>query len=267
MLKREGVGILNEVVGNISSQQGDCGVESNLRGEAHPVPAWKRLLDGFCILLSLPLVLPLAFLIAIFIKCVSPGPVLFRQERVGYRGRRFVCLKFRTMTAGASTAQHEEHCRRLMEAGLPMTKLDDQADRRIIPLGRFIRSLGLDELPQLLNVLRGEMSIVGPRPCVPAEFAAYTPEQQGRFGTVPGLTGLWQVSGKNRTTFARMIELDLEYIRRRRLSLDLWIMARTFPVLLGEARRVWARWVARSEPVPAVSASSWLVRQSPADGE
>lgn len=258
---------MNKVVGNISSKEGDSGVESTLRGEVHPVPAWKRVLDGVCILLSLPLLLPLALFIAIFIKCVSPGAVLFRQERVGYRGRRFVCLKFRTMAEGASTVQHEEHCRRLMEAGLPMTKLDDQADRRIIPLGRFIRSLGLDELPQLINVLRGEMSIVGPRPCVPAEFAAYTPEQQGRFGTVPGLTGLWQVSGKNRTTFARMIELDLEYIRRRCLSLDLWIMARTFPVLLGEARRALARWVARSAPGPAVPPPSWLVQQSPADGE
>lgn len=210
-------------------------------------PAWKQLLDVGCILIALPVLLPVLGLIALYVKWVSPGPVLFRQERVGYRGRKFVCLKFRTMVAGGGTAVHEEHCRQLIAQGLPMTKLDDQKDRRIIPCGQVLRSLGLDELPQLLNVLRGEMSLVGPRPCLPSEYAAYLPEQRRRFDTLPGLTGLWQVNGKNATTFARMIELDLKYVRNRRLPLDLRIMVRTLPVLLTEGGKALRRRLAQSK--------------------
>jgi exopolysaccharide production protein ExoY len=208
-------------------------------------PAWKRVLDVCCVLAMAPVVLPLCALLALLVKCVSRGPVFFRQERVGYRGRRFACLKFRTMHVGTSTSTHEDYARKLITSEMPMTKLDDADDERIIPLGPVIRAMGLDELPQLWNVLRGEMSLVGPRPCLPAEFEAYLPAQRQRFNALPGLTGLWQVSGKNSTTFTRMIELDLDYIRCRSPWFDLGIMVRTIPVVVTAAvsalRRLFAR--------------------------
>jgi lipopolysaccharide/colanic/teichoic acid biosynthesis glycosyltransferase len=113
-----------------------------------------------------------------------------------------------------------------------MTKLDAIKDSRIIPLGGILRATGLDELPQLINVLRGEMSIVGPRPCVGYEYEMYEPWQKRRFDAVPGLTGLWQVSGKNRTTFNQMINLDIEYSERATLWLDVKIMLKTVPALV-----------------------------------
>lgn len=210
------------------------------------VPTWKRVLDVSCIIIALPLIAPVMGLVALLIKCVSKGPVLFRQERVGYRGRLFTCLKFRTMIVGSSTKVHEEHCRQLIATGAPMTKLDDQEDDRIIPFGPVLRSTGLDELPQLLNVLRGEMSLVGPRPCLPAEYESYSPEQKRRFDAVPGLTGLWQVSGKNSTTFARMIELDLDYARNQRLFLDFGILMRTLPVVVAAGAKAVRRRLSRS---------------------
>ena len=215
------------------------------------VPAWKRALDICCMLAVAPVLLPLCALLALWVKCVSPGPVLFRQERVGYRGRRFTCLKFRTMHLGTSTSTHEDYCRKLISSEAPMTKLDDADDDRIIPLGPVVRAMGLDEIPQLWNVLRGEMSLVGPRPCLPAEYEAYLPAQRQRFNALPGLTGLWQVSGKNSTTFTRMIELDLEYIRCMSPWSDLRIIVRTIPVMVTAAvsalRRRFARLV-RSRP-------------------
>jgi exopolysaccharide production protein ExoY len=115
-----------------------------------------------------------------------------------------------------------------------MTKLDAKHDPRVIPLGSVLRATGLDELPQLINVLRGEMSIVGPRPCVAYEYAMYEAWQKRRFDAVPGLTGLWQVSGKNRTTFHQMINLDIEYSERANLWLDLKIIFKTVPALVQQ---------------------------------
>ena len=112
-----------------------------------------------------------------------------------------------------------------------MTKLDSRRDPRLIPFGAALRATGLDELPQLINVLRGEMSIVGPRPCIPYEYELYEPWQRQRFNAVPGLTGLWQVSGKNRTTFTEMIRLDIEYSQRQSVGLDLKIVLKTLPAL------------------------------------
>ncbi|MCP5520987.1 MAG: sugar transferase [Verrucomicrobiales bacterium] len=186
---------------------------------------------------ALPVLVPLAAFLALFIKAVSPGPVLFRQTRIGHRGRRFTCLKFRTMFQGAETQVHEEHCRRLIQQGAPLAKLDGQKDPRIIPGGRFLRLLGLDELPQLVNVWRGEMSLVGPRPCVPAEFDRSSPAQHRRLEALPGITGLWQVRGKNTTTFVRMIELDLEYIEKRCPAVDCGILLRTPAVIVAECAR------------------------------
>lgn len=196
------------------------------------LPGWKRALDVVAILVALPFLLPLAVVIGIVIRAVSTGPLLFQQERVGYRGSRFMCLKFRTMFCGSETAAHQGHLQQLMDSDVPMTKMDSQGDSRIIPFGKLLRSSGLDELPQLINVLKGEMSLVGPRPCLPYEVEKYLPWQMERFNAAPGLTGLWQVSGKNRTTFTKMIQLDIEYSKTKNLFLDFKIIFKTIPALL-----------------------------------
>jgi exopolysaccharide production protein ExoY len=198
------------------------------------VPVWKRALDIACIILALPVLLPLMFFLALLIKVVSPGPVLYLNERVGYRGRRFICFKFRTMKVDADAGIHRQHLADLMRSNAPMVKMDSKGDPRLIPLGAILRATGLDELPQLLNVLGGQMSLVGPRPCLPYEYENYLPSQKRRFNTLPGLTGLWQVSGKNKTTFSEMITLDIEYAEKKSPWLDLKIMAMTVPALVGQ---------------------------------
>jgi len=193
---------------------------------------WKRTLDAFLILLALPFLVPLALLVALLIRCGSRGPILFRQERVGYQGRRFGCFKFRTMFVNADTTTHQDHLQDLMHSNAPMTKMDSRGDLRIIPFGLLLRASGLDELPQLINVLQGDMSLVGPRPCLPYECELYLPWQKERFETVPGLTGLWQVSGKNKTTFVEMIQLDIRYAKGKTLWWDLKIILMTVPALV-----------------------------------
>jgi len=204
--------------------------------EINGLPGWKRALDLAAILMALPVILPLTVVIGVIIRLVSTGPILFKQERVGYRGSRFMCLKFRTMICGAETVTHQGHLQQLMDSDVPMTKMDSKGDSRIIPLGKLLRASGLDELPQLVNVLKGEMSLVGPRPCLPYEAAKYLPWQLERFNAVPGLTGLWQVSGKNRTTFTKMIQLDIEYSRTKTFLRDLIIIFKTIPALVVQLR-------------------------------
>jgi lipopolysaccharide/colanic/teichoic acid biosynthesis glycosyltransferase len=199
---------------------------------------WKRVLDVCCVLIAVLSLLPLLLIVAIAIKVGSKGPVLFKQGRVGLLGKRFIIFKFRTMIAGADTAVHERHVTTLIESNSPMTKLDAHGDARLIPFGRMLRAAGVDELPQLINVLRGEMSFVGPRPCLPSEYNKYLPSQRERFHTPPGLTGLWQVSGKNRTTFNEMIDLDIQYVRTRSLWLDLKIILKTIPAVMVEVRDI-----------------------------
>lgn len=198
------------------------------------VPEWKRCLDVTLVLLTFPIWFPISIAIAILIKRVSPGPVLFRQERVGHRGERFDCLKFRTMQVNADPAVHREHLIDLMNSDRPLKKLDCTGDARLIPGGLWLRTLGLDELPQLINVWRGEMSLVGPRPATVYEYDNYQPRYRHRCATLPGLTGLWQVSGKNRTTFQEMMELDLAYVEQKSLFLDLKILAGTLPAVLQQ---------------------------------
>jgi lipopolysaccharide/colanic/teichoic acid biosynthesis glycosyltransferase len=215
----------------------DFPIESpQLRGSLSPKAVqgfrWKRTLDVLLILLALPFLIPLALLTALLIRSVSTGPVLFRQERIGYLGRRFMCFKFRTMFVDADTTMHQGHLHHLMNSNTPMMKMDSRGDPRIIPLGLFLRASGLDEMPQLINVLRGEMSLVGPRPCLPYEYDKYLPWQKERFGTVPGLTGFWQVSGKNKTTFVEMIQLDIKYAKNKSLWWDLKIILMTVPALI-----------------------------------
>jgi lipopolysaccharide/colanic/teichoic acid biosynthesis glycosyltransferase len=210
----------------------------------------KRTLDALLIFLLLPFLIPLALVVSLLIRSVSRGPILFRQERVGRRGRRFTCFKFRTMFVHCDTDTHQEHLHQLMNANTPMMKMDSRGDSRIIPLGRWLRASGLDELPQLINVLRGEMSLVGPRPCLPYEYEKYLPWQKERFETVPGLTGLWQVSGKNKTTFVEMIELDIKYARNKTVGRDLQIILLTVPAVINQ---MWETRRARKPTVPGTA--------------
>lgn len=196
----------------------------------HKVPTWKHALDLCCILLTTPAWLPMAVLISVWIKLVSAGPVFFLQERIGLGGKKFLIYKFRSMVPNADTGCHEQHTRQLIGSNRPMVKLD-ASDRRIIPGGRILRATGLDELPQLFNVMMGTMSLVGPRPCLPREFEHYNVHQRRRIEAPPGLTGYWQVNGKNKTTFAQMIDLDIHYAEHMSPWLDVWIMLRTLPAL------------------------------------
>lgn len=219
------------------------------------IPAWKRALDIVCVTAASVVWVPAGILIGTYIKVVSPGPVLFRQARVGFLGRPFCCLKFRTMRSDADVSVHKQHLGELIRSNQPMKKLDE-GDSRLIPGAVWIRALGLDELPQLINVLLGDMSLVGPRPCVPYEFELFETRYRERCNTPPGLTGLWQVNGKNRTTFEQMMEFDLAYVKKKSLLMDLKIILSTVPALLVQlldavaARRLRLR--LRSVPKPVV---------------
>ena len=201
---------------------------------AAALPIWKRLLDLFIVALLFPFWLPIMTLIALWVAVTSPGPIFYRQPRIGFKGRRFMIVKFRTMKVNAETHVHEAYLEHLIISDRPMIKLDTTGDPRLIVGGKFLRATGLDELPQIFNVLKGEMSLVGPRPCTVLEFERYAPEQRARVNALPGLTGLWQVNGKNQTTFREMIEMDIFYSRNISLSLDLKIIVRTLPAILGQ---------------------------------
>lgn len=198
----------------------------------HALPVWKRVIDVTCCLVALPLLIVCALAMTLITKLTSPGPVIFRQERVGYQGRRFKIYKFRSMHVNADSTRHKEHFKQLVGTNAPMVKLDTKGEAWLIPGGWLLRASGLDELPQLINVLRGEMSLIGPRPCLPSEAELYQPWQRERFNALPGLTGLWQISGKNRTTFEEMIRLDIRYAQTCSCWLDLKIIALTIPALL-----------------------------------
>ena len=196
------------------------------------IPLWKRSVDIACCVVVMPILALCTLVMTIVTQIVSPGPVFFRQERIGYQGRRFRIYKFRTMAVSADTSVHQNYFKNLIHTNAPMMKLDVQGDKRLIPGGWLLRASGFDEMPQIINVLRGEMSVVGPRPCIPSEYKEYQPWQRERTNTLPGLTGLWQVSGKNRTTFEEMIKLDINYSRQVSPGLDFKIIVATIPALL-----------------------------------
>jgi lipopolysaccharide/colanic/teichoic acid biosynthesis glycosyltransferase len=174
--------------------------------------------------------------VALWIKLVSRGPAIYRQERIGRNGRRFTLYKFRSMHVNADSSRHSRHFNQLVQSGSPMVKLDLLNDSRLIPLGCLLRAAGLDELPQLFNVLRGDMSLVGPRPCLPEEYRFFSPSQRVRFQALPGLTGIWQSEGKGISTFTEMNEMDARYVKTASLLLDLAIMCRTPFALLRQMR-------------------------------
>jgi exopolysaccharide biosynthesis polyprenyl glycosylphosphotransferase len=199
----------------------------------------KRTSDLVIAVLALSLLLPLWLLIALLIKMDSHGKILYVQERVGMDGRIFLVYKFRTMHTGVNDEVHREYQRKFI-AGRDEANVGDQerpayklrSDPRITRVGRLLRSWSLDEVPQLLNVLRGEMSVVGPRPPIPYEVEAYELWHRKRLDMKPGVTGLWQVSGRNRLPFEEMVKLDIFYIENWSLLLDLRILLRTAGVIL-----------------------------------
>jgi lipopolysaccharide/colanic/teichoic acid biosynthesis glycosyltransferase len=197
-----------------------------------------RLLDLIVAAAALVVLAPLLLVIAVVIKLESAGPVVFRQKRVGRSLRVFTVNKFRTMRAGAAHDAHRLFVQGLIAgdhppevAGRPRFKMT--SDDRITRVGRILRRTSLDELPQLWNVLRGDMSLVGPRPPIDYEVERYPAHWFARFQVKPGLTGLWQVSGRCELTLEQMIALDLEYVRRRSVILNMWILLRTVPAVLS----------------------------------
>jgi len=188
----------------------------------------KRALDITLAGAALALTLPLMLALALLIRLDSRGPVLIHQERLGFRKKPFGMLKFRTMHVNSEQLTHE--LMSLNEATGPLFKM--RRDPRVTRAGRFLRRTSLDELPQLFNILLGDMTLVGPRPPLPRELDGYALEQSLRLAVVPGLTGLWQVSGRSDLPFGEMLRLDLEYIERRNLWLDLKILFKTLPCVL-----------------------------------
>jgi lipopolysaccharide/colanic/teichoic acid biosynthesis glycosyltransferase len=198
----------------------------------------KRALDLVIAFACLVLASPILIVTWLLVRLTTPGPALFRQQRVGRDCRTFVLYKFRTMRDGCADDAHREYVSRLLTEDQPpaggqngIYKLE--ADERITPVGRFLRKSSIDELPQLLNVLKGEMSLVGPRPALPWEAELFGIAYAERFLVAPGLTGLWQVSGRNRLTMKQGLDLDIEYIDRRSLALDLKILLKTIPAVLS----------------------------------
>ncbi|UCF05931.1 MAG: exopolysaccharide biosynthesis polyprenyl glycosylphosphotransferase [bacterium] len=201
----------------------------------------KRSMDLLLSLLVLIVGAPFFLAIGLLIKLTSKGPVFFRQQRIGENGRPFECYKFRTMRSDTDDALHREFARNFIQGRMEQTALDEngssiyklQKDPRITAVGNFLRRTSLDELPQFINILRGEMTVVGPRPPVLYEYDCYEDWHKLRLKVKPGLTGLWQVSGRSTVTFHEMVMLDLYYIESWSLLLDFKIMLRTVPVMFA----------------------------------
>jgi len=199
----------------------------------------KRCVDIVFSLAALLLLAPLHLLLAAVVRVTSPGPAIFRQKAVGRGGRLFDYYKFRSMYNGSQTHLHRRVIRQVVQRGEPVTHDSEgrpvfkiTSDPRVTPVGRILRKYSVDELPQLYNVLRGDMSLVGPRPPLLYEAELYDAFQRQRLLVSPGITGLAQVKARHRASFERMLQYDLEYIRRQSLFLDLKLMLWTIPALL-----------------------------------
>ncbi|MCA9734470.1 MAG: sugar transferase [Deferribacteres bacterium] len=198
-----------------------------------PIPWWKRGIDLAGASIALILMAPLFLIITILIKIISPGPAFFKQERTGYLGKPFTIWKFRTMHVNAESTVHEEHCRNSILNDLELKKVEN--DSRIFPFGNFLRQSCIDELPQLFNVLKGEMSLVGPRPDLPYNINELKRWHCARLNVPPGMTGLWQINGKNSTTFTEMIRYDIGYERHLSFKLEMKILFLTIPAIIKQA--------------------------------
>jgi len=208
----------------------------DLRG---PESLLRRAIDVAGAAVALVVLFPVLLLIAMAVKFSSPGPIFFRQERVGRRGRRFTMLKFRTMVAGNDPSAHRKYLAQYIQSGAPASVAADgtkiyklTADPRVTSVGAWLRAFSLDELPQLWNVLVGEMSLVGPRPCLPYEWDLYRPWQRRRLDVMPGCTGLWQVTARSHVAFDEMVILDLHYAHHGSVGRDLWLIAQTVPAMI-----------------------------------
>ena len=201
--------------------------------------AVRRLIDVAGALALLTLVAVPMLVIALLVRAGDDGPAFFRQERVGLRRSRFTLFKFRTMSVGGDDSALRDLIARELRGEDTVvngsSKLD--GDRRVTRVGAFLRRTSLDELPQLINVLRGDMTLVGPRPCLDWEAAMFPSEYRSRFAVRPGLTGLWQVSGRSTLGTLDMLKLDVEYVESRSLRSDLGILLRTVPTMLGSGAR------------------------------
>jgi lipopolysaccharide/colanic/teichoic acid biosynthesis glycosyltransferase len=215
--------------GILAPESPDAAAETLGQSQVRSVPYAKRAMDIVATIILVVVLLPVLLGLALLVRVSSPGPVLFRQQRVGLNGRLFWFYKFRTMLHGSDHAAHRDYYRNLVAGQVDSEdgsfKLTN--DPRVTPVGRVLRRLSLDELPQLFNVLKGDMSLVGPRPAIPYEVELYGSRALQRLRVHPGLTGLWQVSGRCTLTFEQMIDLDLEYISKASLAMDLLILFRT----------------------------------------
>jgi lipopolysaccharide/colanic/teichoic acid biosynthesis glycosyltransferase len=197
----------------------------------------KRILDLFLCCLALPIALPLIAICALAVRLSSPGPVLFRQKRLGINRTPFEMLKFRSMYVNAPDLRNSDG-----------STFNGARDSRVTPVGRFLRKTSLDEVPQLVNVLRGEMSFVGPRPDLPDSIQHYRPQDHLRLSVLPGITGLPQVRGRNTLPWEVRREMDVEYAETRSLWLDIRIILMTFPAVLF-SRGVYIEGSKRSEEI------------------
>ncbi|MCL5284015.1 MAG: sugar transferase [Armatimonadetes bacterium] len=204
-------------------------VDPRIRVKAVPYQAAKRITDVVISVFALIACAIPMLIISILIKLTSPGPVLFRQIRVGRGGRRFWVYKFRSMCDGAEQKRDEIMSKN--EVSGPVFKIRN--DPRVTWLGKWLRKFSLDELPQFFNVLKGEMSVVGPRPPIPSEVESYLPHQFGRLAVKPGLTCLWQVQGRSNIPFERWVELDLIYIEAMSFWRDISIIVQTIPAVIS----------------------------------
>lgn len=192
--------------------------------------AIKRIMDVFLSSLGLIILSPLLLIVAIAIKLESRGPIVFVQERVGLNGKRFKMYKFRSMVSDAE--EKKKNLEKCNEMSGPMFKMKD--DPRVTKIGRFIRKTSIDELPQFLNVIKGEMSIVGPRPSLPKEVEQFESWMLERLDVKPGITCIWQVSGRNDVSFDQWMEMDIKYVRKKSIGLDIKLIFKTFLLLFGD---------------------------------
>jgi lipopolysaccharide/colanic/teichoic acid biosynthesis glycosyltransferase len=202
----------------------------------------KRLFDRVFSIAALVVLVPLFLVIAVMIRVDSPGPIFFCQPRIGKGGKPFKCYKFRSMVHNADQTVYEQFLKEVMHNGSDVSKGDSKdvpfrlkagwVDNRITRVGHWLRITSMDELPQLFNVIKSEMSIIGPRPDVPLSVEGYTEIERRRLEVLPGITGLWQVSGRANLTVRQMFELDARYVEEQSLWLDFQILMKTFPAVL-----------------------------------
>lgn len=223
-----------ESKGGIATERLQIDDESNnevlSKDESYIYKYSKRILDIVCSLLGLIILSPLLLVVSILIKIESKGPLIFSQKRVGLNGKKFEMYKFRSMVINAEELKKELEKQNEMSG--PMFKI--KRDPRVTRIGKFIRKTSIDELPQLINILKGDMSLVGPRPSLPKEVAKFEPWMLDRLNVKPGLTCYWQVSGRSNIDFIEWMELDLKYVNDRSFLLDLSLIFKTFFVLFGD---------------------------------